>query len=227
MKSLIKFFVCGIFSISLSSAFAQPGTMSTRALFFPDSSCIGSTDSVSVTVKNIDTALYSGSIYFWIATAQTNFSPIQFCFIQQVTLQPNDSVQQACTINFDTTNFIGGNNIVVVWSSGTAKAPADSIHDSVYLCSTGAGVHEAKLSDFRIYPTLAKDFIMIESLENILPKKIFITDVSGRILKIVSPSPENQNRIKVNVSELTSGIYFLDILLPNKQRVVSKFVKTD
>ncbi|MBI4931383.1 MAG: T9SS type A sorting domain-containing protein [Bacteroidetes bacterium] len=228
MKSFIKFFVCGIFCFSLSSAHSQQGTMSTTALIFPDSSCVGYSDSVYVTMKNIDTASYSGSIFFWIGTAQTNFTPIQFCFIQQITLQPNDSVQQGCVINFDSTNFTGGNNIVVVWSSGNNKAQADSIQDLVYLCGTGAGIHENKLSpSFTIYPTLAKDFITIESPENVLPKKIFIEDVTGRIIGIVTPSQESKIRIKLNVADLNSGIYFLDILLPNKQRVVSKFVKTD
>jgi len=228
MKSLVKFFACGIFFFSLSSVHSQQGTMSTTALIFPDSSCVGYTDSVFVTVKNIDTASYSGSIFFWIGTAYTGFNPIQFCFIQQITLQPNDSVQQGCVINFDSTNFTGGNNIVVVWSSGNAKAPADSIYDSVYLCGTGAGIHENNLGPaFIIYPTLAKDFITIGSSENALPKNIFIEDVTGRIIRIVTPSLESRNRIKVNVSELNSGIYFLDILLPDKQRVVSKFVKAD
>jgi len=227
MKSIIRFFACGIFFISLSSALAQQGTMSTRTLFFPDSSCVGNTDSVTVTVKNIDTASYSGSIYFWIGTAQTNFTPIQFCFIQQIILQPNDSVQQGCTINFDSTNFTGGNNIVVVWSSGNAKAPADSIHDSVYLCGAGAGVRETKLSDFTIYPTLANDFINVEFSKTISPMKIFIEDISGRIIRVVTPAAESKSQIKINTSELNSGIYFLDILLPDKQRIVSKFFKAD
>jgi hypothetical protein len=135
---------------------------------------------------------------------------------------------QGCTINFDTTNFTGGNNIVVVWSSGNAKAPADSVHDSVYLCTSSAGVNEnLLLPDFTIYPTLTNDFIIIESSEQYFPKKIFIEDISGRIIKIVSPSPDAKNQIKINTSELTSGIYFVDFLLPDKQRYVSKFVKAD
>ena len=57
--------------------------------------------------------------------------------------------------------------------------------------------------------------------------KIFIKDVSGKIINVTTPSIENKNRIKIKTSELNSGIYFLDILLPDKQRVVSKFIKAD
>jgi len=229
MKSFIKFFICGIFFFSLSSLLAQQPTFSTKIIYFPDSSYLGYPDTFSVSIKNMDTITsYSGFVNIYVSTDTIAFSVASLCSIPQIIIPASDSITITCNINFDSTYFNGGNNIVVVWSSGNAIAPADSFQTNVYLKTTGAGVHETNLSSiFTIYPTLAKDFIMIESSENILPKKIFIEDVTGRIISAITPSVDSKNRIKINTSELNSGIYFLDMLLPDKQRIVSKFVKTD
>ena len=228
MKSFIKLFFCGIFFLSFSSAFTQQPAFSTTR-FLPDTSFLGITDStIRVTIKYTGASQYIGPIGIYYTTDTSNFFPTGFYNYPQAALFPNDTLQINFSIAFDTAYFQGGNNIVVVWSSGNSIAPADSLWDGIYLKTTGAGIHENDLSSaFTIYPTLVKDFISIESIENILPKKIFITDISGRIIKVVSPAQESKTRIRVNVSELDSGIYFLDILLPDKQRVVSKFVKTD
>ena len=229
MKTIIKFIACGFIFLFSYSAFAQQPGLSTQILFPLDTSYIGGVDSVFVKVKNLDTSTYSGYINIYYTTDTATFSPVSLCTLQNVVLLGLDSIQTTCTISFDSTYFNWGNNIVVVWSSGNAKVAADSVWTNVYLDSTGAAVHEKDLSSsFRIYPTITNDFIFIESVEkNILPKKIFIEDVTGRIVKVVSSSFDSQNRIKINTSEFNSGIYFLDILLPNKQRVVSKFVKMD
>ena len=191
---------------------------------------MGVTDSVVVRIKNLDTAAYSGYINVYYSTDTITFSPVSFCSINNLLLAGLDSVQTNCNITFDSTYFNPGNNIVVVWSSGNAKMAADSIKHKIYLNpSPAGGVHDINLfSSFSIYPTISSDFIFIELLEkNIQPKKIFIEDFTGRIVKVVSSSIDSNNRVKVNTSELNSGIYFLDILLPDKQRFVSKFVKTD
>jgi hypothetical protein len=131
-------------------------------------------------------------------------------------------------IIIDSTYFHSGGNIVVVWSSGNARTAADSIRAHVYLNPSTAGVHETNMiSAFKIYPSPTQDFINVEYSESIVPVKIFIEDVSGRIINAISPSRDSKNQIKINTSGLNAGIYFLDILLPDKQRVISKFVKEE
>ncbi|MBI3500507.1 MAG: T9SS type A sorting domain-containing protein [Bacteroidetes bacterium] len=228
MKSFIKFFICGIFFFSLSSSFAQQGTMSTQALVFPDSSYLGYSDStISVIVKNLDTSVYSGSISIWIGTAYNGFSPVQFCFIQQVTLLPNDTVSTACNIIFDTTNFTGGNNIVVVWSSGNAKTAADSIWTSVYLDSSGAGVHEILNSfSFSLHPSITSNYIHIEVYkQEITLEKIRILDIMGKEINSIALSQREKKNL-VDVSNLQSGIYFLEVSA-GSFRSTRKFVKID
>lgn len=226
MKSFIKFFTCGILFFSLSSSFSQQLGLSTQIIYFPSTSCLGCSDTFTVQIKNLDSTSYTGFVNISVSHDTNSFSVASLCSIPQVTIAGFDSVQNTCNITFDSIYFNTGSNIVVVWSSGNAKMPADTAWTTVLL--NPAGVHETNLaSAFTIYPSLAKDFITIESSENTLPKKIFITDVSGRIIKVISPAQESKTRIKINVAEFNSGIYFLDILLPNKQRIVSKFVKTD
>ena len=208
---------------------AQQQGFSTQVLYFQDTSYVGGNDSAVVRIKNLDTSSYSGYINIYYSTDTVAFSSVSFCTINNLIMNGLDSVQSTCPITFDSTYFHPGDNIVVVWSSGNAKMPADTAWKNIYLNSSGAGINEKDLSSsFRVYPTAANDYIFIESLEkNSIPKKIFIEDVSGRIIAAVSPSLDSKNRIKINTAELNSGIYFLDILLPDKQRIISKFVKAE
>ena len=230
MNPIIKFFLAGIFCFPIASAFSQQASFSTTQVTLVDTSFLFWSDSnVAITVKNVGTASYTGPIDIYFTTPNTNFFPVPLCVIQATTLNPNDSIQTFCSMYFDTTNFVGGGNIVVVWSSGNSIAPADSVWDSVYLKTTGAGIHEKYLSShFKIYPTISSDFIFVESAEkNLIPNKIFIEDVSGRIVAVISPSIDSKNLIKINTGGLNNGIYFMDILLPDKQRIISKFVKSE
>lgn len=227
MKSLLKLLLGGFFCISASFTFSQQATISTDSLAFPDSSYTGYTDTVLITVKNLDTTTYSGSIFMWFATSKTNYTPVQFCFIQQITLQPNGSVQQGCNIIFDSTNFNAGNNIVVVWSSGNAKLAADSVWTTVFLDSTGASVHEtANTLSFSVYPSIATNFVHVElSKQKIFLETIRILDVFGKeIMSFAVRKNEKKNLIAV--SSLSSGIYFLEVSSGNL-RNTRKFVKID
>ncbi len=228
MRSFIKFIIGGILFLSLSPAFSQQQGLSTKLIYFADTSYLGSTDSVVVRIQNLDTSTYSGYINIYYTTDTVAFSPVLFCTINNIFLAGLDTLRTStCNITFDTTYFHLANNIVVVWSSGNAKVAADSVWHTVYLKPSEAGVHEIDIaSAFMIYPTAATDFIFIEPLQkNLLPKKIFIEDVTGRIVSVAAFDSKDQ--IRINTSELKSGIYFLDVLLPDKQRMISKFIKTD
>ena len=227
MRSFIKFILSGILFIPLSPAFSQQQGLSTKILWFQDTSSIAATDSVVIRVKNLDTSACTGYINFYYSTDTVAFTSVSFCSINNVSLAGGDSMQTTCSIYWDSTYFHTGNNIVVVWSSGNAKIPADSSWNHIYLNPSVAGVHEIDIaSAFTIYPTITTDFIFIDALDkNLLPKKIFIEDVTGKIISVAT-SFDPKDRIRINTSQLKNGIYFLDILLPDKQRMVSKFVKT-
>lgn len=221
LLSTLLFLSCGI-------GFSQTASLSTSNVkFAADTSTLGATDSMTVTVRNINATAYTGVLNINYSTDSTWGA---YCTTYTVTLSPNgfDSVVSKCVITFDSAHFHQGDNIVVVWSSGNLRTAADSVRAHVFLGPSTAGVHETSLnSAFKIYPSPTQDFINVEYTGNSVPLKIFIEDVSGRIISAVSPPRDNKKQIKINTTALNTGIYFLDILLPDKQRVVSKFVKEE
>ncbi|MBN1251016.1 MAG: endonuclease [Bacteroidales bacterium] len=73
---------------------------------------------------------------------------------------------------------------------------------------------------YKIYPNPAKDFINIESENQI--NKIEILSINGQNLKT---EIINNSKAKINISELPKGIYFLNLSDSNGNISSSKFVK--
>jgi hypothetical protein len=226
MKSLFKTLVAGMAFFSFSSAFAQSG-LSTKVLTFPLLSSVNAVDTVAVRIYNLDTAAYTGYINTYYSTDTVTFSPLPLCSIANATLAGLDSVDLQCTITFDSTYFDPGNNIVVVWSSGSAKAAADSTWLTVNLTPYIAGIHESGSSLFSLYPSLAGNYIMLESATTLMPEKIFISDLSGRIVSVPATTTDARNRMRIHTAGLNNGVYFLNAILPDKSRYVAKFVKVE
>ena len=98
--------------------------------------------------------------------------------------------------------------------------------------STGAGGifkfnNTLKNSDFisnkfSMYPNPAIDLITISNDDNIIMNSISVSDINGRTVKQINV--ENVNSTQVNVSELSSGIYFMNIAT-DSGNAVKKFIK--
>jgi hypothetical protein len=207
--------------LSSLAASAQGIFSTTSIILNPDSNLTyGDTVSMTYKVKNVGNVPYTGFLNINYSTDTTAFSLTGFCPIASVTLDSlgSDSVVGTCTITIDSVHFHPGYNIIVVWSSGNAKTAADTLWSHIDLIAT-AGVHDPGLNSmFNIYPSPATNFINVENSGNTVPLKIFIEDLSGRIIK---------GKVRINTSALKGGIYFIDMLLPDKRRVVSKFVKAE
>ena len=79
---------------------------------------------------------------------------------------------------------------------------------------------------FSIFPNpVVDDLSVTYAISNTLAENLFITDVSGRVVKTIPPLPMNQPTIQVNLSDLPFGIYYLRIMEGNRA-VVKKFVKS-
>ena len=82
---------------------------------------------------------------------------------------------------------------------------------------------ESTVSTVSVYPNPANDIInvsIINSNGTVAVKKASITDINGRIIKNLTSVANNQ----INVSDLNSGIYFLNIET-NEGSTVKKFIK--
>ena len=75
---------------------------------------------------------------------------------------------------------------------------------------------------FSLSPNPANDFISVTNSDNILVSGISITDLNGRVVKQNSYS--NVSNIQVNVSDLASGIYMMNIT-SDKGSVTKKIIK--
>ncbi|MBK9733316.1 MAG: T9SS type A sorting domain-containing protein [Chitinophagaceae bacterium] len=80
---------------------------------------------------------------------------------------------------------------------------------------------------FSIFPNpVADEMSVTYSITNTLSDKLVITDVSGRVVKIVTNDKQLfQNTFEINISDLPVGVYFLRTTEGNKV-VVKKFVKS-
>jgi len=77
-------------------------------------------------------------------------------------------------------------------------------------------------SKFSVSPNPANDFISVTNSDNILVSGISITDLNGRVVKQNSYS--NVSDIQVNVSDLASGMYMMNIV-SDKGAFTKKIIK--
>lgn len=94
--------------------------------------------------------------------------------------------------------------------------------DDFKVTTTGLGVNEAFARKFSISPNPSNNVINVSNNANILLNKVSITDVNGRIVK--STDLSNISEVEMNISELTSGVYFMNIDT-DSGRATKKFIK--
>lgn len=85
-----------------------------------------------------------------------------------------------------------------------------------------AGVNDLFSKKFNMYPNPASDVVTISNNESIVLNSINISDINGRTVKQLSF--ENVNDAQMNVSDLSSGIYFMNIATEGGN-AVKKFIK--
>ncbi len=106
-------------------------------------------------------------------------------------------------------------NLGYEWTESVTKG-ALLIHPVFGKLRGGQTDIESMNSDVKIYPTIAKSTIYIES-------KIDIS--SYKITSSVGATLEKGNSNSVNINNLTNGIYFISITLSNGKTITKKFLK--
>jgi len=89
-----------------------------------------------------------------------------------------------------------------------------SIQDFNNMINTGAVVEQNIIGDLKVFPVPTNDWITLKTTSNI--NKVKIMDIKGRILKKI----HKDNIRKINLSDFTFGIYFLEI--QNQKNEVSR-----
>ena len=92
------------------------------------------------------------------------------------------------------------------------------IDDVEVISSTTVSTDDFFKENFSLYPNPTSDVLNITSKTGIEFNAIKIVDLTGRIVK------SEQNKTSINVSDLASGTYLIEIFT-NESKATSKFVK--
>ncbi|MGQ9848125.1 MAG: T9SS type A sorting domain-containing protein, partial [Bacteroidales bacterium] len=116
------------------------------------------------------------------------------------------------------------NGYSTVVNGGTPKMYIDEIRVGETWASvtpTAQSVNTNNLIQATLYPNPAKDYIMISAEENISNVKIY--DMQGRLVKEQAFAADQE--IKLNVNELSNGLYNIVAYSSNGKMFISKFSK--
>jgi hypothetical protein len=94
--------------------------------------------------------------------------------------------------------------------------------DDFKITSSNLKVDEFFSSKFSTYPNPANNSVTVSNNDNILLSNVVITDINGRNVKEVKVN--NVSETEINISDLTSGIYFMNIDTDNG-KAVKKIIK--
>lgn len=115
--------------------------------------------------------------------------------------------------------FAGQNNIYVAFRHyGVSDEFTMEIDDVEVISSTTVSTDDFFKENFSLYPNPTSDVLNITSKTGIEFNAIKIVDLTGRIVK------SEQNKTSINVSDLASGTYLIEIFT-NESKATSKFVK--
>lgn len=136
------------------------------------------------------------------------------------------------TIEYDIpAGFTSGDWAIVFDHTVTALDPNNQtvgahtggvILDKIILVENALSTDEFLASKFSVYPNPANNVVNIANGENMMVNKVTVTDLNGRTVKNVSF--DNVANVQVNVSDLASGLYLMNIT-SDKGTATKKFVK--
>lgn len=87
---------------------------------------------------------------------------------------------------------------------------------------TTLGLDSDQISDFVMYPNPAREFVQIRLQNNEMIENIKISDVLGKVVKYVGSVSDNQTTL--STSDLTSGIYIIEVVTANNSKISKKLV---
>ncbi len=133
---------------------------------------------------------------------------------------PDTDLYDTKTISLDMAPYLGQPNVRIRFNYFGNDADAVSVDDVRVFGSLG--VNEVLSSSFSTFPNPVNDIITLTNSDNATIDTILITDINGRSIKTITV--ENLSEVQINVADLNSGIYFMNIN-SNAGKAVKKFIK--
>jgi len=94
--------------------------------------------------------------------------------------------------------------------------------DDFKVTSSNLKVDEFFSNKFSAYPNPANGVVTLSNTDNILVTAVSISDINGRTVKNMEIN--NLSEVEMNVAELTSGVYFMNVTT-DSGKAVKKFIK--
>ncbi len=117
-------------------------------------------------------------------------------------------------------------NIMFISSIAESNAPAGTILEIDHIWFTGGdlpiNIAQEEVNNFKIFPNPASTMISIESPKSNMEYNINIYNSTGSLVNRVQTL---QGTKEINISNLSSGIYFVEILYKNKRKMEKLIVK--
>ena len=222
MKKKIFHTLFLLIAFLLSGELSAQAILGVRSISFPDTVFTNTNYTVEVIIENKGNSPYTGivNVYYTTDTTASN----QFLDSVTVTNLDSSDVVQLVVNNFqfNSTAFLFGGNIVVVWPTGSV-ATADSATTPVYVIDDtgikdGTGINE----NIYIFPNPVKNKLFINCYD--IKNSIEQVRIYNLIGKEIFKSEESPGVI--NTDNYRQGIYFMELRLKDGTQVIKKFIKS-
>ncbi|MBL1278845.1 MAG: T9SS type A sorting domain-containing protein [Fluviicola sp.] len=250
MKKLLLFISITLISVASVNAQCVPDPQYTTPGIYPDSAtgmagaCVGVAYSEVITnIIPLDTCVevipnFPCVTLVFDSVVITSFTGLPPGYTYQCNdIQNTVSPANSCTFEGNTAGCViidgtsviadtGTYNLVItvdVYLAGGATPQATQIIDwySIVVTDCTVGLDENAMAKISAYPNPTENVLTIDGLSG-LTESITITDANGKIMNNVEGI--STSNYEMNVSDLESGIYFIQIKQNNDSRVI-RFVK--
>lgn len=159
-----------------------------------------------------------GNERFKVGISTTGTAPANFTFISASPYVTNPATAQWVEYTFNLDPNYNDKAVYIAINCVSDDQFGFAI-DDFKVTTTGTVSAEKFFEEhFNLYPNPTTDVLNITSKNGLEPKEITITDLTGRKVKSL------KNTITVNVSDLASGTYLIDIMT-SSGKASTKFVK--
>ena len=92
-----------------------------------------------------------------------------------------------------------------------------------------AGIDEIEYqAQMAVYPNPAEDMVTVKNIDKHSIVKVSLSDITGKLLHTYNENElnyVNPNEVRIQVSDISTGVYFLDIATSNGQHGIARLVK--
>jgi len=129
-------------------------------------------------------------------------------------LSPNDSIYILAWDQVSYLNYIGGDNIVVIWPNAISPFPitTDEYTGTINLDTGTSSISETGITEINVFPNPITEKSVVELSSGVSTFRIY--DVLGKVVRF----EENikTDFIAINKNELQNGVYFIEVNIEGK-----------